>query len=227
MKRKNNVRERVGPDVRRARSGRRKRRLALCKVCPSGKSVNSVQPLAKKYSAFAVGQISATSSPRPCPARGAVARRHERGAGMRWTRQRRRANVRRAVFRERATARRTNGAKAYGKTVWSRHPLLVPSCRWRHRSDRIGIAIKPAATVTRRIRRRGEHDISRKPLRRECRSASAEPVCSCALSLHNFAHETAGAARTRHSLLPLFRGDRVYSNLGQIAPREGGRASAV
>jgi hypothetical protein len=26
---------------------------------------------------------------------------------------------------------------AYGKTVWSRHPLLVPSCRWRVRSNRI------------------------------------------------------------------------------------------
>ena len=24
--------------------------------------------------------------------------------------------------------RKTNGADAYGKTVWSRHPLLVPSC---------------------------------------------------------------------------------------------------
>src|SRR5258707_1118419 len=44
--------------------------------------------------------------------------------------------VRRAVFRERAMARKTNDAKAYGKTVWSRHPLLVPSCRWRTRSDR-------------------------------------------------------------------------------------------
>jgi hypothetical protein len=44
---------------------------------------------------------------------------------------------------------------AYGKTVWSRHPLLVPSCRWRIRSNRIRSAIKPAATVTRRIRRRG------------------------------------------------------------------------
>ena len=31
----------------------------------------------------------------------------------------------------------TNGAEAYGKTVWSWHPLLVSSCRWRHRSDRI------------------------------------------------------------------------------------------
>ena len=31
----------------------------------------------------------------------------------------------------------TNGVVAYGKTVWFRHPLLVPSCRWRNRSDRI------------------------------------------------------------------------------------------
>src|SRR5258708_19153540 len=32
---------------------------------------------------------------------------------------------------------------------------------------------------------------------------SAEPVCSCAFSLCMFAHETAGAARTRSSLRPL------------------------
>ena len=34
-------------------------------------------------------------------------------------------------------ARRTNDAGAYGKTVWSWHPLLVSSCRWRQRSNRI------------------------------------------------------------------------------------------
>jgi hypothetical protein len=68
------------------------------------------------------------------------------------------------VSRERFTARKTNDAKAYGKTVWSRHPLLVSSCRWRVRSNRIGPAIKPAATVTRRIRRRGDHGISRKTI---------------------------------------------------------------
>ena len=66
--------------------------------------------------------------------------------------------------RERFTARRTNDAKAYGKTVWSWHPLLVSSCRWLIRSNRIGMAIKPAATVTRRIRRRGERGISRKAI---------------------------------------------------------------
>src|ERR1700730_9780916 len=38
---------------------------------------------------------------------------------------------------------------------------------------------------------------------------------------HNFAHETAGAARTRSSLRPLFsRRDKVDANLGRIAPRE-------
>src|ERR1700733_2715475 len=37
------------------------------------------------------------------------------------------------------------------------------------------------ATVTKKLwSRRGEHGISRKPLRREGRTASAEPVCSCA-----------------------------------------------
>jgi len=68
------------------------------------------------------------------------------------------------VSRERFTARRTNGADAYGKTVWFRHPLLVSSCRWLIRSNRIGLAVKPAATVTRRIRRREEHGISRKAI---------------------------------------------------------------
>src|SRR5438067_5432469 len=37
----------------------------------------------------------------------------------------------RGQTRERLTARRMNDAIAYGKTVWSRHPWLVPSCRWR------------------------------------------------------------------------------------------------
>jgi hypothetical protein len=81
MRRKYNVRERLYPDVRRVRSGGWKRCLVLCKVCPSGKSVISVKSVLRKYSASLVGQISATSLPRPFPARGAVARRHERGRG--------------------------------------------------------------------------------------------------------------------------------------------------
>ena len=69
--------------------------------------------------------------------------------------------------------------------------------------------------------RRGEHSISRKPLRRECRIASAEPVCSCAFVLCTFAHETAGAARTRCSLRPPIRRVRKFlANLGRVAPRD-------
>ena len=62
-------------------------------------------------------------------------------------------------------------------------------------------------TVTNKLwSHRGEHeDKPLKPLRREGRSVSAEPVCSCAFLFATFAHETAGAARTRSSPRPLLR----------------------
>ena len=68
-------------------------------ICP-------VHPLREKYFAFAVGQISSTSSPRPFPARGALRGRHERGMGCGG-----RGSVGAQVcsqggFRERAAARR-------------------------------------------------------------------------------------------------------------------------
>jgi hypothetical protein len=52
-----------------------------------------------------------------------------------------------------------------------------------------------------------------KPLRREGRTASAEPVCSCAFSFVQLAHETAGAACTRSSLLSL-EGEGYLQNSG-------------
>src|SRR6266568_1933250 len=63
-------------------------------------------------------------------------------------------------------------------------------------------------TVARKPGHRGERGVSRNPPRRESRIASAEPVCSCAHFFVHLAHETAGAARTRHSLLPLLERDR-------------------
>jgi hypothetical protein len=48
-----------------------------------------------------------------------------------------------------------------GWTMWSWHPLLVSSWRWRYRPDRVGCAFKLPMTVTKRIRRRGEQGISR------------------------------------------------------------------
>src|SRR6476620_7214277 len=41
---------------------------------------------------------------------------------------------------------------------------------------------------------------------------SASPVCSCAHSFVHTAHETAGAARIRHSLRPLNGGGRTNSS---------------
>jgi len=94
------------------------------------------------------------------------------GASGRWTRQRRACDVIAGRFSVSGhSLRKTNGADAYGKTVWSRHPLLVPSCRWQIDSYRRRSAIKPAVTVTRRIRRRGEHGISRKAI------AQGRPEC--------------------------------------------------
>ena len=68
----------------------------------------------------------------------------------------------RASVCERSAARRTSGAVADGKAVWSWHPLLVSSRR-RCCSSPTG-SRKPfnsPMTVARRIRRRGERDISR------------------------------------------------------------------
>jgi hypothetical protein len=65
-------------------------------------------------------------------------------------------------------------------------------------------AFNPPVTEAKGIRLRGEHGISRKT------TAQGMPACSgctCMLvcaSLALFAHETAGAASTRHSLRPLF-----------------------
>jgi hypothetical protein len=55
---------------------------------PTGKSAKAVQPHPEKYSAFAVGQISATSSPVSRPQEGRIAIVTDVGRGMRWTRWR-------------------------------------------------------------------------------------------------------------------------------------------
>ena len=133
--------------------------------CLTGKSPQkSVQPLCGKYSSCRPAQITGISPRIPSHSEGRIAIVTNAGWDAVDAAASARRFVRRAVFRERATARRRTALVAYGKTVWSRHPLLVPSCRWRRRSDRIDEAIKPAATVTRRIRRRGERGISRKAI---------------------------------------------------------------
>jgi hypothetical protein len=117
--------------------------------------------------------------------RGAYRDRHGRGNGMRWTRQRRARNGIAGRFpRERWTGARTNGVEmpraepggshtvrrkvlaevaAYGKAVWSWHPLLVSSWRRFCEPNR---ADKPSIRQRRwqDERRRGERGISRKAI---------------------------------------------------------------
>jgi hypothetical protein len=71
--------------------------------------------------------------------------------------------------------------------------------------------VNSPATEARRIRLRGERAISRQPT---AQGMPACPGCTCMLvcaSSTTIAHETAGAASTRHSLLPLFGGDKVQA----------------
>ena len=81
-------------------------------------------------------------------------------------------------------------------------------------------AVRCRPTVTTSSLHREEHEVSRKAI------AQGMSVCSpltcmlvCAY-VHFLAHETAGAARTRHSLLPLFWRDNEIVTLGQIMSRE-------
>ena len=87
-----------------------------------------VQPFLEKYSAFPVGQIISTSSPRLVP-RGAARDRHERGAGRGGrdsvgTHSGRRAGLR---VRERVTARRRTAMLRTAKSCGPDAPMLASS----------------------------------------------------------------------------------------------------
>src|ERR1700687_3796535 len=106
------------------------------------------------------------------PTRGAIARRHERGAGCGG-----RESVRRA-WQSQGEMNLVSGqlackmidALADGKAVWFRHPLLVPSWRRRNQARPGLMSLNPLVTVTTRIRSPGRaRDKPLKPLRGECR----------------------------------------------------------
>src|SRR5207247_4901000 len=100
-------------------------------------------------------------------------------------------------------------AKAYGEVVWS----------WRRDAGAKLAGSVPPATVTTSPLHRGEHEVSRKAIAQGMSDCLRCPVCSCAPFLRTLAHETAGAARTRHSLRPLFRGcgHKNLHHSGEIA----------
>jgi len=68
------------------------------------------------------------------------------------------------VSRERASSAQDERRWLRTETVWSRHPLLVPSRAEAKSAQPSLISLDPPTTVTRRIRHRGEHGISRKAI---------------------------------------------------------------
>jgi len=141
---------------------------------------------------------------------------------MRWTRQRWARKGSQGGFPVSDYSAQTNDVAAYGKTVWSWHPLLVSSRRRFCEPNRVRQSLHPPTTVTRRIRRRGERGISRKAIAQGRRNAPTVPVCSCACSYAHIARETAGAASTRRSLRPLM-GGRISNDSGALRG-EGAKA---
>jgi hypothetical protein len=94
------------------------------------------------------------------------------------------------------------GAVAYGKTVWSWHPWLMSSCRWLVWSNRIDQPSSRQRWRQKEVRLQGERGISRQTIAQgmpECSGCTCMLVCA---STNIIAHETVGAASTRHSLLP-------------------------
>ena len=83
----------------------------------------------------------------------------------------------------------------YGQVVWS----------WRRDAGAKSAGGIPPVTVTTSPLHRGEHEVSRKAIAQGMSECFRSPVCSCAPNAQFLAHETAGAACTRHSLRPLFR----------------------
>ncbi|MBR1251936.1 hypothetical protein JQ609_34110, partial [Bradyrhizobium sp. AUGA SZCCT0169] len=73
-----------------------------------------------------------------------------------------------------------------------------------------------------------DHGISRKAIAQGRPGVLRCPVCSCAPCFVQTAHETAGAARTRSSLRPLFEeGGKFLAKLGHSGPRDRGFTSST
>jgi len=89
----------------------------------------------------------------------------------------------------RRSALRRTALRRTAKSCGSDAPMLASS-----------FAVRPARRRGNKAGHRERRAISRKPLRGKAGIASAEPVCSCAFSFVQLAHETAGAAA--HPVFP-------------------------
>ena len=117
-------------------------------------------------------------------------------------------------------SRRRPRQKRTAKTCGPDAPLLASSCARLKRPGAAMVAKKPV--------HQGEHAISRKAIAQGRPGVHRCPVCSCAAYLVLTAHGTAGAARTRSSLRPLYeRARKCLAKLGRIASRDREGAFAV
>jgi hypothetical protein len=140
----------------------------------------------------------------------------------------RRANViaGQAFACERSGARKTSGAEADGKAVWSWHPLLVSSRRRFCEPDRVSQNRQSVDDGDKTNSSPGRaRNKPLKPLRAGMPGEPGGPVVTNSCVFH-FAREAAGAAGTRHSPRPPWR-RVVEAQLGRIASRDCVRISWI
>src|SRR5215216_2432108 len=107
-------------------------------------------------------------------------------------------------------------AGAYGEVVW-----------FGRRGAGAKLAIRSAGDGGKRAVLRGEHEVSRKAIAQGRPECSRCPVCSCAVLFAQIARETAGAASTRSSLRPLFRGKVIQQTSGAMRRENASTHSVV
>ena len=139
------------------------------------------------------------NSPHPVPEEGALAIVTERWDGMRWTHwhRARDGTAGRDKLRERSSGRADERCRNVRRNRVVPAPQRLASSLWT--ASRPGRARSSQFSARRRRLEspilRGERAISREPVRRECRSASADLYARVRFLLVHFAHQTAGAAR--------------------------------
>ena len=149
-------------------------------------------------------------SARSGPPRGAYRDRHGRGSecGGRGSARCAERIAGRALACERSAARQTNGAEAYGKSVWFWRPWLASSRRRFAKPDRAMQTVNSPAMEARRIRLQGERAISRQTIAQGKPDALRRTCMLVCAFLSAYCTRTAGAARTRSSLRPLHEGGK-------------------
>ncbi len=211
--------------------GLRCRQPTLRPLAPKQKVSQSFQAdlpgpvLREKRILFSRDRKSVLELPLSRPARGAYRDRHERWAGAAVDAKApgARCGSQGGFSRERSVARRTNGAVAYGKTVWSWHPWLVSSRRRFAELNRAMRAANSPATEARRIRLRGERGISRQTIAQGRPDAPADACMLVCVFLRLLHTRPRVPASTRPSLRPLISwgAEEFRAKLGRYAPRRG------